>query len=762
MLRGRFSGENDDKNDNSPPDRLIHFEPEEGSSDSSQENGSVFGTYYKNIASDNSENDGSKLFGKKPSDNFGNPNTDNDESVTDDVKVPSAVTFQADDVIDEDLSESSFPLFLSFKANDPAKSISEALREKTNPPVDEIDERIDLVQEEVTATDSEDILADEFIDSMNDPFDIPLDELDVPIFKPLESIPVEENSTTYDIPKVFENDPVPEEPTKPSVSDSSASGNLFFPLSDDFFEPDPLLENEINKASDLSESSDGNQSVFGTNKDSEFSGKSSGFSFIPSMNDNPETPVSDAFSTIQDTVQPIDDTLPVIEEPLPVIEEPLPVAEEPLPVIEEPLPVIQEPLTVIDEQLPVVDDLTVSDMVSETQSVDLIEDAPIFAPVSEPFEPIADVNNEPISNIDGTLFRSKSFLSDFSTPEVTQKPDEIITESTPPPTLRTRGPSARVRNETVAAVLKDDGYAVFKEVNTSDNASGKSKEVSNSILTERPGKNYSSKQVSSTVSPSQKGNQTSMNLDPTASKYTAAQQMGTVAPLPQRYHKKSKRSAAPYVPIILLIIVIILFIGLWQAWSYFDLGKVFNNLFGASSEPKVSTFQTTSSTTSASSDTSDTTAPSETTAAPTPTSTPTPSPTPTTEPTETTPTTTAPTTVIYGDPTKFVTKILNGSSDGNTAYFDIRFENSGSYDSSLVDSLTQITITYESTKTIEEVTSSYFTFVKKEGSTNVFIGTPTSTEIILQDDFVLVDITGVTAGSTVGSFSIKYFIEYKN
>jgi hypothetical protein len=105
---------------------------------------------------------------------------------------------------------------------------------------------------------------------------------------------------------------------------------------------------------------------------------------------------------------------------------------------------------------------------------------------------------------------------------------------------------------------------------------------------------------------------------------------------------------------------------------------------------------------------------------------------------------------------------LNGSSDGATAYFDLRFENSGSYDSSLVDSLKQITITYESSQTIEEVTSSYFTFVKKEGSTNVFIGTPTSTAIILQDEFVLVDITGVTAGAKVGSFTIKYFIEYNS
>jgi hypothetical protein len=712
MLRGRFSGEKDDTNDNSPPDRLIHFEPEEGSSESSQENGSVFGTYYKNIASNESDNEGSKLFGKKPSDNFGNPNTDTEAPSASVIEESSAVTFQPDDVTEEDLTESSFPLFLSFKANDPAKSVSEALREKSNT---SLDETIDLVQEEEIATDSEDIVADEFIDSSNDPFDIPLDELNVPIFKPIESIPVVENTTTYDIPKVFENDPTPVEPTEAIVSNSETSGNLFFPLSDISEEPEPVLKNDPYEGTLFSAAPEEVQDVNNTDNGSGLSGISSGFSFFPDMNDTRAIPDSGDSLPIQEDVQPL------------------------------------------GEPLPDLDEAAVSETVSENLSEGSNEPAPIFAPFISTSEEIV---NQP-SNENGTFF-TNSIVSDSDSTEEVPKAVDNVTDISSSPSLKTRSSSSRARNDSIASVLKDDGFAVFKEVNSADKESDKSNADSNSIMTERPGRNYSSKQVSSTVSPSQKGIQSSMNLDRSTSKYTAAQQMGTVAPLPQRYHKKNKRSAAPFIPIIILIIVILLFLGLWKAWSFFDLGKVFNNLFGSSSDPKVSTFQTTA-TTSISSDTS---APSETTATPTPTSTPTPSPTPSPTPTiapsETTPTTTATTTIIHGDPTKFVTKVLNGSSDGITAYFDLRFENSGSKDSSLVDSLKQITITYDSTRTIEAVTSTYFTFVKKEGSTNVFIGTPTSTDIIMQDDFVLVDITGVTAGGNVGSFTIKYFIEYNS
>jgi len=732
MLRGRISGDNDEKNDNSPPDRLIHFEPEEGSSESSQESGSVFGTYYKNIASDESENDGTKLFGKKPADNFGNPNNNAEESSEAVNEESAAVTFQPDDLMDEDLSESSFPLFLSFKANDPAKSISEALRDKAGPSNDESEEIIDLGQENEAIVESEDVLtedlSDDLADSSNDPFDIPLDGLAVPIFKPIDPKPIEENTATYDIPKVFENDTDSIQPSEDNASAPTVSGPLFFPLSDVPEESKPEFESDPYEGTVLSDTSQETVGNINPNSGKNYSGKKYGFSFIPNIDDSSSPTVSDTSSLIQIDIPSSNQSLPTVDE-------------------------------IIPETAP------------ENFTDEIIETTPIFAPASVPMNFITENIIDLTPNKSEELSDEKSITPDFVA-EVAPKESEESIENTVSPIQKTRG-SSRARNESVASVLKDDGFAVFKEVNSGDNESDKSNADTNNVLTERPGRNYSSKQVTSTVSPSQKGIQSSANLDRSASKYTAAQQMGTVAPLPQRYHKKNRRSAAPYVPIIVLIVVIVLFIGLWQAWSYFDLGNVFSNLFGSKSEPKVSTFQTSlpaSIITSDTSTSSDSSASSETTVAPTSTPTPTPSPTPTIKPTETsaettattTAETTATTTVTPGEPTKFVTKILNGSSDGATAYFDLRFENSGSNDSSLVDSLKQITITYESSQTIEEVTSSYFTFVKKEGSTNIFIGTPISTAVIMQDDFVLVDITGVTAGDKVGSFSVKYYIEYNS
>lgn len=731
MLRGRISGDNDEKNDNSPPDRLIHFEPEEGSSESSQESASVFGTYYNNIASDDSENSGSKLFGKKPTDNFGNPNKDIEESSPVVDEEPTAVTFQPDDLMDEDLSESSFPLFLSFKANDPAKSVSEALRDKATPSTDETAETIDLIQENETVVESADELTEDFTDdltdSTNDPFDIPLDELAVPIFKPIAPKPSEENTTTYDIPKVFENETASISTSEGNVTDSNKSAPLFFPLSDVPEESNPQFESDPYEGTVLSDTPQEPASTFNANISDTFSGKKSGFSFFPEFDSTPLTPDSETSSLIQ-----------------------------------------SDGLS-LDESKPIVDESADSKKSRQILSADSNETAPIFAPASVPLNFMTEDIISLTPNETTDLSTEKGLAPD-SVDEVATIGLTESTENTVSPNLKTRG-SSKGRNDSIAAVLKDDGFTVFKEVNSEAN------DTSNTVLTERPGRNYSSKQVSSTVSPSQKGIQSSINLDRSTSKYTAAQQMGTVAPLPQRYHKKNSRSATPYKLIIIIIVVIMLFIGLWQAWLYFDLGSVFSNLFNSKSEPQVSTFQTLSSasiiTSDTSSDTSvDTSAVSETTVPPTstPTPSPTPSPTPTTKPTETsaettaetTATTTATTTNIPGEPTKFVTKILNGSSDGGTAYFDLRFENSGSYDSSLVDSLKQITITYESSQTIEEVTSSYFTFVKKEGSTNVFIGTPISTAIIMQDDFVLVDITGVTSGAKVGSFSVKYYIEYNS
>jgi len=93
----------------------------------------------------------------------------------------------------------------------------------------------------------------------------------------------------------------------------------------------------------------------------------------------------------------------------------------------------------------------------------------------------------------------------------------------------------------------------------------------------------------------------------------------------------------------------------------------------------------------------------------------------------------------------------------------LELENSGGKDSTLYDSIKQITITYSASVTFDSVSSSGFTFVKKEGSKNTFIGTPTSMELIKSGDVVLVDISATTSSSSVGSFKIEsYYIEYNS
>lgn len=712
MLRGRISGDDDEKDVNSPPDRLIHFEPEDSSSDSSQEDRTVFGTYYKNIASDESDNVGSKLFGKKTVDNFGNPNSNIENTSVPENVESSAVKFQPDEPINEDLSDSSFPLFVSFKANDPAKTVSEALRDKGIPDTDEPAKEDEVVQSNEFPPN----VPEEFIDSSVDPFDIPFDDLSVPIFKPIIAKPTEENTASYDIPKVFENDNVSVPTTEVTPADELSDTPLLFPLSDIPEEPKTIVDVNLYEGTVLTDSSQNDKSDTASDVFAKSRGKKSGFSLFPELND-----ISSTSESEQSYLTPSDDRS-------------------------------------VDASLPVFDKTPVSEIVSDNLAENQIDEPLIFTPSATSLNMAGDLSND--------LTQGKSIdlpVINESIPDPSETAEVDVS-----PVIKTRG-SSRVKNDSVASVLKDDGFAVFKEVNNNDNESSPKDDAQNIVLTERPGRNYSPKEINSTVSPSQKGVQANSISDRMPNRYTAAQQMGTVAPLPQRAHKK-RRSGIP-IALIIIIIIVILLVGFWFAWMQFDLGSVFANMFGSKKEPQVSTFQTQSTASASSSASSDnSTETSETTVPPTATPTPTPSPTPTTAPTETTVETTAETTVettaattvAPGEPTKFVTKVLNGSSDGATAYFDLQFENTGAHDSSLVDSIKQITITFESSKTIEEVTSSFFTFVKKEGTTNVFIGTPTSTAIIMQDDIVLVDITGVTSGDNVGKFTVKYYVEYNS
>lgn len=249
-------------------------------------------------------------------------------------------------------------------------------------------------------------------------------------------------------------------------------------------------------------------------------------------------------------------------------------------------------------------------------------------------------------------------------------------------------------------------------------------------------------------------------------RYSAAQQMGTITPVTQTSKHKNRHSAVSspkeqsFKPILILLLAIFLIVGLLYAWEYFDLGSAF--IKDKDTETSASTFVTRESTTD-----SVTEATTEPTTQATTEATTEPTTEATTEPTTeaTTEATTEPTeTTSTGSPaeihTAFRTSITNATASGVNCSFDIKFENTGSNDASLYDSVDQMTIQFSTTATITEVTSSYFTFTPKEGSRNTFIATPISHDVIARGETIYVDIAAV-GDSNVGSFRIEsYFIEY--
>ncbi len=261
-------------------------------------------------------------------------------------------------------------------------------------------------------------------------------------------------------------------------------------------------------------------------------------------------------------------------------------------------------------------------------------------------------------------------------------------------------------------------------------------------------------------------------------RYSAAQQMGNVAPIAPRDTKKKKQKRDHHKLLIFLLIDVAVLVIFFSVWNYFDLGKV---IFGeAQAVPP--TFSTTLSTAVSTTVESGNAAGNETAKT---TLTPTPSAQETTtaattdattaETTkETTAATTAATTAettkepiatsaVVKEPAKipsgFSSSIENGKSSGDTGSFSIALKNTGGKDVSLYDGVEYLQIVFNTTATITSVTSDDFTFVPKPGKPNTFIGTPTSTDTIPFRGTATIDIEAKTDGADIGKFTIKYFIK---
>ncbi|MEE3351058.1 MAG: hypothetical protein VZR13_01445 [Saccharofermentanaceae bacterium] len=278
--------------------------------------------------------------------------------------------------------------------------------------------------------------------------------------------------------------------------------------------------------------------------------------------------------------------------------------------------------------------------------------------------------------------------------------------------------------------------------------------------------------------------------------YTAASQRGSITPVKQQEHTNEKKRSV-LKPLIFVCIGLLCLGALVFCWFHFDLGK---SLKSDGKKSEATTYSDTETEESkqtkvitVSDDTSVTTEEPTTTTTEEPTTTTTEEPTTTTteEPTTTTteePTTTTteePTTTTTEEPTTTTTeattteeptvpsiapseypvtsfsyKITNAKVSGNNCSFDLKLTNSGSKTSSLNASIKSITIKFNTSVTINEVTCTNFTVVPKEGKKNTFVLYPNSDEAIDKKGSVVASIEG--AGSShISTFTITgVYIEY--
>ena len=278
---------------------------------------------------------------------------------------------------------------------------------------------------------------------------------------------------------------------------------------------------------------------------------------------------------------------------------------------------------------------------------------------------------------------------------------------------------------------------------------------------------------------------------------TAASQRGSITPVEQQDHStERKRSIAK--PLILICLGLICLGGLVFCWFHFDLGK---SLFSHDDDKKPATTiseQETENTKGtkvidvSSEDSSTTTEEPTTTTTEEPTTTTTEEPTTTTTEEPTTTTTEEPTTTTTEAPTTTTTeattteatttttkepsettvapsdypvtsfsyKITNAKVSGNNCSFDLKLSNSGSKTSTLNASIESITIKFNTSVTITNVTCTNFTVVPKEGSKNTFYLYPNSNEAVDKKGTIVASIVG-EGESHISTFTITgVYIKY--
>lgn len=660
------------------------------------------------------------------------------------------------DASDDELSEQSFPLFLSFKANDNITSVSNALREKamktSSTTSTDASEHVDLPSTSPSAPVIEEVALDSepILDELDD-FDIDQDLLNRPIFKPVLSPSDDSSSNT--------ESSVPNDRVSPSEnSDTSASVPLSaIPVSAGI-SPSTVDELPVASATPVE-------------------------SAIASFE------IPDVFSQASSTSQKnerIEDVAAQMPSSAVLSEEP--VSTQSVVAPSESVSTSPTPLFFTDDDKPVFKPFSSQRSMAESSGS---QDKPSAKPVDE--SPALDIPSmkRPAPIPSANPFASETppvFVPVFQPTKNTERPgtkdkrDNANSKDKP-----NERPGAKERFAERQATLDSK----MERPGGHDHKDQRAQVV-------KPTPNKASQAVRATVEVVAEAEAVQANERSISNRYTAAQQMGKIAPLPSRDIKASRKKGS-HLPILFAFLSIAIIVSIFALWTILDMGSV---LFGRSTSPTtaepivtattlstadqtssvsaVATTETSQEVTTATTTTKETTTATttkettvatttkETTAATTKETTAATTKETTAATTkETTAATTKATTTKSGGsttsamiPSAFATSITDGKSSADTASFTINFKNTGATDVSLLDGVENITVTFVTNGAIiESVTSDDFIFTPKEGKTNVFIGVPVSTDIIAKKESKAVSISAVSEdGVAIGKYSVKYYV----
>lgn len=617
-----------------------------------------------------------------------------------------------------ELSENSFPLFLSFKANDNIASVSDALREKaikTTPPSESKEIATNSLSPSTSVIEETAKIDEPVFDDLDD-FDMDQDLLSRPIFKPVQVTGEDAaNETNSVVSKEIPATAVSEDSSETVIPSDNNIPALDFP---DVFSVTPaVLESEES---------------------------------IP-----------------EPSVEPAEDSSPVIVPETPDTAVTSAMASAPA------IPGA-EPLFFTDDDKPVFKPFRSQRSVEDTDSVTETSSA--------------NADNSPSYDIPS--IKNPATAPD-SIPLMPAQPPAFIPVFQPP--KNTERPGSKDKLENAAAKERSNERPGAKERSAE-------RQAAMDARMERPGGHDHKDQRAHVIKPTpnkpsqaakvaQEDVQTSERS--ISNRYTAAQQMGRIAPLPARDIKASRKKGS-HLPILFALLSVAFVVSIFSLWIFLDIGSI---LFGNNAKPTPTSSVATSSvtavatttettqdvTTQASSEvTTAATTTKETTAATTTEQTTAATTKETTKETtaattkETTAATTKETTAATTKatttksvsstsatiPSAFATTITDGKSSADTASFNINFKNTGASDVSLLDGVENITVTFVTNgAVIESVTSDDFVFTPKEGKTNVFIGVPVSTDIIKKTETKTVTVSAVSEDDvTIGKYSVKYYV----